>query len=817
MNKRFTIKKISGLFILSLTSAMVFSTFCNTQASASSDSSAELTQIAAETLSSVISKTSKNQKTISATFTCFSYNNDASSVNMSWNPVDGACGYEITAVQGSDTKVYESLQPSYTMSGLSAGSVYSIKLRCYATENGVKTYSNYSDIYTVTSGVNKVTGLKMSDRSADSDSSNLTFTWDSQGEACYAIYYRISNTADYILAGTNTTNSYTISGLTPSVSYDVAVKAYSISEFICSGDLSDAVTQYTTPLAVADFTVTKATTSELDISWSPNPSASYFNIYRSINDGGYTFYKSVTSTTLTETPLTPGTVYSYKIAAYAESTSIEGPLTSELRGVTLPLTPSGLKINGSETTSISISWNPQDNTSGFLIYRIDSTLSSYEFITSTTDTSYKDTTVTSGKTYKYKICAYADTVDHYGEFTSMVKTSTLPATPVTSTKAGNTKLRLKWSAITGASGYYIYEQDDAGNYVLSTTLTGKSSTTAVFDSLNNDITYSYKIISYRNACDTTFISPTGQAVSVTPTVDITTTKKAYTYTTKKSLKNSTAWNISSIKKSANYSKCYIIPGLSQTNVNDLPSSNMCPQGMCIAGKYMLISAYDRDGDENSVIYVLSKSSRKLLTVIVLEDQTHAGGLCYDGSNIWVTNGKKLCSLSFSDIRTAANNKKTFMCLSYTNMCTTEGKASFVTYHKGKLWSGDYEATTTGTLRSYAIQKTTTASGTSITLKCKTSMQIPSSVQGLAFRANGNLLLSRAYSTTHQIDIYKPKVSSSDSSITYIRKRLKVIPMPSLCENICISGSYLYVNFESAVSPAAQNHMDRVLGLKLSKL
>lgn len=81
---------------------------------------------------------------------------------------------------------------------------------------------------------------------------------------------------------------------------------------------------------------------------------------------------------------------------------------------------------------------------------------------------------------------------------------------------------------------------------------------------------------------------------------------------------------------------------------------MCPQAITFAGKYLLITAYDTYSEEKSVIYVMNKYNRKLLTVIVLPNKTHGGGICYDGKTVWVTNGQKISGVAFTDINCAAS-------------------------------------------------------------------------------------------------------------------------------------------------------------------
>ena len=143
--------------------------------------------------------------------------------------------------------------------------------------------------------------------------------------------------------------------------------------------------------------------------------------------------------------------------------------------------------------------------------------------------------------------------------------------------------------------------------------------------------YKYKVTAYRNAFSQKFI---GQN-SVVTTVKPVKTKKTLTtpsyYSTKKALTSSYAWSkVPYVKKYANYKKCITIPGIRSTNVAGFESTKMCPQAITFAGKYLLITAYDTYSEEKSVIYVMNKYNRRLLTVIVLPNKTHGGGICYDG-------------------------------------------------------------------------------------------------------------------------------------------------------------------------------------------
>ena len=89
----------------------------------------------------------------------------------------------------------------------------------------------------------------------------------------------------------------------------------------------------------------------------------------------------------------------------------------------------------------------------------------------------------------------------------------------------------------------------------------------------------------------------------------------------------------------------IIPGLAQTDQGkNTVCRTMIPQGVCVAGNYLLVSAYDNKSEvevkdsnykhsdkHNSVIYVIDKNTKKYITTIILENNTsHVGALAWNG-------------------------------------------------------------------------------------------------------------------------------------------------------------------------------------------
>ena len=374
--------------------------------------------------------------------------------------------------------------------------------------------------------------------------------------------------------------------------------------------------------------------------------------------------------------------------------------------------------------------------------------------------------------------------------------------------------------MTGATGYYLYCYDGEAYQYLAT-LVGKSSTSYIHLNLENGKYSQYKVEAYRILDGTEYKSTISDGKKAMVEKQKSTITSPKLFKNKKGFTNSAAYQkCQDFKNKVNYSKAYVIPGISGTNVDGFYSSNMCPQGLTFAKSYMLLSAYDRKQEENSVLYVLDKTGKKLIVTVALPNKTHAGGITYDGYNIWVTQSKKVHAIPFSEIEKAiAANVKTFPVV-FKTTCELTHAASTLTYYKNKLWIGSYDELKSGYLGAYTIKD---KKGTP-TLCQSALTRIPTRVQGIEFTGNGKLILSRSCQTDsskrgflHILDVYKPDLSKmSDGTIT-LGTLQKTWDMPTMNEEIAISGNYLYVSFESAAFSTAVKRMDRVCAFKTKSI
>lgn len=143
---------------------------------------------------------------------------------------------------------------------------------------------------------------------------------------------------------------------------------------------------------------------------------------------------------------------------------------------------------------------------------------------------------------------------------------------------------------------------------------------------------------------------------------------------------------------------YEVPGLAPTADDDLTKgyiqcNNLCPQGICFAGDYLLTTAYCMDGVHNSCIFIYNKKSGEYLKTLVLKKKSHVGGVAYDGENIWIchSDSKDLQRISYTSLKSYAVGNKGVIQPDELELQGIESKPSAVAYNPvdGYIWVAEY--------------------------------------------------------------------------------------------------------------------------------
>jgi fibronectin type 3 domain-containing protein len=263
-----------------------------------------------------------------------------------------------------------------------------------------------------------------------------------------------------------------------------------------------------------------ASYNSIKANWNTVAGATKYYIYRSDSlNGTYTYVTSTTRTYTTDTSLTTGKTYYYKVKARLTVGAInyDSALTAAVSTKPMPSTPAGLKAVSASYNSIKVSWNAVDGATKYYIYRSDSLNGTYTYVTSTTRTTTTNASLTTGKTYYYKVKARLTIggIDYDSALTAAVSAKPIPTpTGLKAVSASKNSIKVSWNAVDGATKYYIYRSDSLNGtytYVTSTTRTTTTNT-----SLTTGKTYYYKVKARLTVGSVNYDSALTAAVSAKP-------------------------------------------------------------------------------------------------------------------------------------------------------------------------------------------------------------------------------------------------------------------------------------------------------------
>ena len=281
-------------------------------------------------------------------------------------------------------------------------------------------------------------------------------------------------------------------------------------------------------------------------------------------------------------------------------------------------------------------------------------------------------------------------------------------------------------------------------------------------------------------------------------------------------------------KTLSQSKEFDIPDIYSTDVLGDICNCMTPQGICVAGDYILITAYcsvdyykenliiniNEESNmtrminevqherHNSVMYVLSEKTKRHITTLVFDDKSHVGGITFDGEYIWVAKGGncKVEAYSYDTIKKLVGRYESSTYLEepeYEFM--SDSTSSFISYYDDTVWVGRHNENMdeNGVLIGYSLSDDEYVG-------LNDSHQviiIPPSANGAVFVEVDEvvyLFVTTSYGRNKDslLNIYK--VEFSDEEVLRLQE-YKVLELPPMAEEICVNGDQMYFLFESGAT------------------
>jgi chitodextrinase len=446
----------------------------------------------------------------------------------------GVAGYRV--FRGA-TLVTTVTTTSYIDSGLTPATLYSYTIVAFdgATPANVSAASASASATTQTAPDTTAPTVPTGLTATAQNSTQIALAWNASTDTggTGVAGYRVFRGAT--LVTTVTTTSYTDNALTPSTLYSYTIVAFdgaTPANVSAASAPASATTQAapdtTAPTVPTGLTATAQSSTQIALAWNASTDAGAgvagYRVFR-----GATLVTTVTTTSYTDSALTPETLYSYTIVAFdaatpanvsAESAPASATTLAPPPDTTAPTVPTGLSATAQSPTQIALAWNASTDSggtgvAGYRVYR-GATL-----VTTVTATSYTDTGLTPSTLYSYTIVAFdAATPANVSAASAPASATTLAApdttaptvpTGLTATAQSSTQIALAWNASTdagtGVAGYRVFR--DA---TLVTTVTTTSYTDG---GLTANTAYSYTVVAFDGA------TPANVSAATAPVVETT--------------------------------------------------------------------------------------------------------------------------------------------------------------------------------------------------------------------------------------------------------------------------------------------------------
>lgn len=374
----------------------------------------------------------------------------ADGLNVSWEPVKGAKGYEIRRTSpystwevvgtvGADTTEFEN-------TGLTSGTVYTYTVAAF-NDYGVSLYDavgvscEYVEKPVIISLSNAVGGVEIK--------------WtETQGADFYIIQRRNAGESEWKPIARRTFSAGTVYKDTTVVDggmYEYDINSATDTFVSVSSDLGMGITYISTPEVISVANTLKG----IEIKWKAHPAATHYVVYKKtvgVDSQLLEYDSQVVTNSFTDKNVTPARAYTYSVKACTNG----GDSAYSLTGYTITrVPPTEVTALSLEKDGIKVEWNGVVGVTGYAIYRKNVTESSWTKVgTALSDAvSFIDTSVVSGAEYNYSVCPMI----------SVSEGAKTPSNPIYFIKAPeNTTaenlaegIKVTWKKVVGATKYEV--------------------------------------------------------------------------------------------------------------------------------------------------------------------------------------------------------------------------------------------------------------------------------------------------------------------------------------------------------------------------
>lgn len=425
------------------------------------------------------------------------------SIKLTWNASDGATGYVIyryNPAKNAFLRLVVVKGLTYTNTGLTKGKTYFYKIAAYTASGGKNIYSKVSlPVYCT---------LKLAApgnfKAAPSQYNSARLSWSAvPGARGYAVYRSMTKTGGYERLGTTASSDYVDIPLATGQIY--YYKAFAYAPYNGKNEYSPASATSgvkVVPQVPQSLKAVSLGYNKVKLTWdSVRGADGYIAYIATAKEGPYTLIENyINDTEATFSPLDTGTTYYFRIRCFAVTTfgNVASAACAPVSVMPVPSAPAAVSALSAGTNSVTVTWDAVEGATGYTVYRAGFFGIFFNDITSTSETSYTDTGLTTGSIYNYKVKAYftkGEDENIYGPSSAAAQAKPVPAAPVVSAAPVTADaIEISWQPVEGASGYELYVSDtEGGTYTL---LNNSADPSFVHAPVTTGVPYYYKVRAY---------------------------------------------------------------------------------------------------------------------------------------------------------------------------------------------------------------------------------------------------------------------------------------------------------------------------------
>ena len=415
-----------------------------------------------------------------------SVSNTIASLTLKWNAVKGATGYEIyrAGTDGKYSKITTVTSTSYVDTNVKNNTQYSYKIKAYNAA-GASAFSTDASL--------KKTQISVSNLKADANGSKVQLSWTGgvTGAEGYVIYRRTEG-GSYTEIGRTSGNTYSDT-ISAGIKYYYTVAVYSGSR--TEGKCPEVGVMY---LAEPAVTGASNITSGVQVKWSKVTGATGYIVYHKGAGKGWARIADIkdgSTVNYTDTTAASGTTYTYTVRAYNKDTMSDWNSTKSLMRI------SDTTLTGASniTSGVQVKWSQVTGATGYIVYRkgAGKGWGRIADIKSGSTVSYTDTTAASGTTYTYTVRAYNGST--MGDWHSAKSLMRLSDTTVSGASNITYGVQVKWSRVTGATGYIVYRKGAGKGWARIADIKNGSTVSYTDTTAASGTTYTYTVRAYNGS------------------------------------------------------------------------------------------------------------------------------------------------------------------------------------------------------------------------------------------------------------------------------------------------------------------------------